>query len=148
MKPQLRLGCAAVLLIGCLGLAGCTQGSSVAPDSEPIQVQAIAGSDLHRLVLTEQAASNLGIESVPVRDATSPTGAITAVPMTAVIYDPTGVPWVYTSPAARTFVRTRVVISRTTSDTAYLSSGPSVGTGVVIIGASELLGSEYGVGGE
>ena len=148
MKVQLRLACAAVLLIGCLGLVGCTQGSSEASDVEPVQVYAIAGGNLHRVVLTEEAEKNLGIKSVSVRSATSPTDALTSVPMTAIIYDPSGVPWVYTSPAARTYVRAQVVIERTTSDTAYLSSGPPVGTAVVTVGASELLGSEYGVGGE
>jgi hypothetical protein len=148
MKLQLRLVCAAVLLIGCLGLVGCAQGSSETSDVDPVQVQAIAGSNIHRLVLTEEAESNLGIESVPVHGATLPSDSLTSVPMTAIIYDPSGVPWVYTSPAARTYVRTRVVIERTTSETAYLSSGPPVGTPVVTVGVSELLGSEYGVGGE
>ena len=148
MKLQIRLGCVAVLLVGCLGLVGCTQGESVTSDAEPVQVQAIAGSDLHRVVLTEEASRNLGIETSSVADATSPTSAMTVVPMTAVIYDPNGLPWVYAASAVRTFVRTRIVIERMTSHTAYLRSGPPVGTAVVTIGASELLGSEYGVGGE
>jgi hypothetical protein len=72
----------------------------------------------------------------------------TVVPLTAVIYDPEGTAWVYTATAARTFVRTKVVIDHTSSGFAYLSSGPSVGSAAVTIGASELLGAEYGVGGE
>jgi hypothetical protein len=41
-----------------------------------------------------------------------------------------------------------VVIDQTTAEDAYLSSGPPVGAAVVTVGASELLGAEYGVGGE
>jgi hypothetical protein len=72
----------------------------------------------------------------------------TVVPLTAVIYDPEGTAWVYTATAARTFVRTKIVIDHTSSGNAYLSSGPAVGSAVVTVGASELLGAEYGVGGE
>jgi transposase InsO family protein len=72
----------------------------------------------------------------------------TVVPLTSVIYDPAGVAWVYTATATRTFSRTKIVIDHTTSDSAYLSSGPPVGSAVVTVGASELMGAEYGVGGE
>ncbi len=72
----------------------------------------------------------------------------TVVPLTAVVYDPQGVAWVYTATATRTFVRTKIVIDHTSSGSAYLSSGPPVGSAAVTVGASELLGAEYGVGGE
>jgi hypothetical protein len=154
MKPHVRRGCAAALLAVCFSVAGCSQIGPVTSDAEPAQVRPIAGTDLHRVVLTEEASRNLGILTEPVRQAalgrSAPSAAATTtfVPMTAVIYDPRGLPWVYTTPAPLTFVRTRIVIDRTTSEAAYLSSGPAVGTAVVTVGASELLGAEYGVGGE
>ena len=68
--------------------------------------------------------------------------------MTALIYDSQGKPWTYTMPAPRTFVRVAVVIARVDDGTVYLSSGPPVDALVVTVGASELMGAEYGVGAE
>jgi hypothetical protein len=188
MKLRVRLGMAAVLLAACAGLAGCAQiEQPSASDAEPAQIHPIGGTDLNRVVLTEEASQNLGIRTVPVVEDTSSVPAarvgvattakrpttpaarrraaaaarrlaaraaaqrtpkMTVVPLTAVIYDPQGVAWVYTATAARTFVRTKVVIDHTSSGIAYLSSGPAVGSAAVTVGASELLGAEYGVGGE
>ena len=156
MEIRFRRGCAAVLVIVCLTLAGCAKSSPVAEpsDPDPAEVQPIAGTDLSRVVLTAEAESTLGIATDTVRaDATRTAGgsssaAKTSVPMGAVIYDPTGLSWVYTSTAARTYERAQIAIAQTTSQTAYLSSGPPVGMTIVTTGASELLGAEYGVGGE
>ncbi len=74
--------------------------------------------------------------------------ALTAIPLAAVIYDPKGRPWTYTIAGPRTYVRKAIVIDRISGDTVLLRSGPPVGTPVVIVGASELLGAEYGVGEE
>ncbi len=157
MKLRVHCGYAVVALAISLSLVGCARSEPVASDPNPAQVQAIAGTDLHRVILTEQASQNLAIRTEPVREETSSASARSSrsaattrafIPMTAVVYDPQGLSWVYTTPAALTFVRVRIVIDHTTADTAYLRSGPPVGTAVVTAGASELLGTEYGVGGE
>jgi hypothetical protein len=159
MKCRVLSRCAVVLLVAILCLAGCAQKDPPS-DAEPARVQPIAGTELHRVIITEQASQVLGIRTLPVREATSAVSAVSAgstgpgtatgtvIPMTAVIYDPRGRPWVYTTPSAMTFVRVPIVIDGMIGDTAHLTSGPPVGTPVVTVGASELLGAEYGVGGE
>ena len=152
MKVQPRRVLAAVLLAGCLVLAGCAAaGEPTTPDAEPVEVKAISGTELNRVVVSAEASRNIGIETQPVRAAPLSPGAAapwTTVPITAVIYDPAGASWVYTNPALRTFVRASVAIERTDATSAILTSGPPVGTAVVTVGASELIGAEYGVGGE
>jgi hypothetical protein len=70
------------------------------------------------------------------------------VPVSAVVYDANGVTWVYTQVAPLTFVRQRVSIVHVTAGIALLQSGPSPGVQIVVVGAAELLGVEYGVEGE
>jgi hypothetical protein len=105
-------------------------------------VEAIPGSNVARVILAQEAANRLGIETAPVEDARE---SETAMPYDAVIYDPTGRTWAYTSPEPLTFVREEIVIDRIRGGTAFLTSGPPVGTQVVTVGASELLGTEYEV---
>ncbi|MEY9872803.1 hypothetical protein ABH931_002280 [Streptacidiphilus sp. MAP12-33] len=76
------------------------------------------------------------------------TGGETDVPITAIIYDPEGVPWVYVPDGGHAYTRHAVTIARYTGDTVALSAGPAAGTPVVVVGAAELLGTEYGVGEE
>ena len=159
MNTRFRCGCAAVLLVTCLMLAGCARTGEPATtaDAEPAEIQAIAGTSVNRVILTPEASSNIGIATATVLTQTTTvrvnpkrvvTTARTYVPMTAIIYDPAGKSWVYTNTAERTFIRAQVTIAQTTGQTAYLSAGPPAGTAVVTVGASELLGAEYGVGGE
>jgi hypothetical protein len=148
MKLPVRRGWAVVLLAVTLSLVGCARSQETSTDVDPVRLQAVTGTNLHRVILTERAAENLGILTENVHEAASGTTTRTIVALTAVVYDPEGTPWVYTTPSALTFVRARIVIDRTTVSSAYLTSGPPVGTAVVTVGASELLGTEYGVGGE
>ena len=148
MRLTVHRGLAVVLLAVMLGLVGCASSRAASTDADPVRLQTVAGTDLHRVILTRQASENLGIMTGDVRETTSGTATRTLVPLTAIVYDPQGAPWVYTTPSALTFVRTRIVIDRTTVRSAYLTSGPPAGTAVVTVGASELLGAEYGVGGE
>ena len=128
----------ALLLVVGLGLAGCAHAQDPAPvqpaQVQPAQIKLIPGSaDLHRVTLTPEAVSDVGIRTAPVRAATTakagtpqggaraltvtaattakagtPRGgarALTVIPLTAVIYDPQGRSWTYVTPAPRTFVR-------------------------------------------
>ena len=92
------------------------------------------------LTLTADAVRRLELQTVVVKDAT-------AIPFSAVLYDKTGAPWVYSSPQARTYVRVPVTIEKVVGDTAELSAGPGVGTVVVTQAAIKLYGAETGVGG-
>jgi multidrug efflux pump subunit AcrA (membrane-fusion protein) len=68
------------------------------------------------------------------------------VPYSAVIYDPRGDAWVYTSPEPLVYVRHRIKVDYIEGDLAVLADGPSPGTAVVTAGAAQLFGAEYKVG--
>jgi hypothetical protein len=75
-----------------------------------------------------------------------------ALPWPAVVYDIHGGAWVYERVAELRFVRRRVVVerlARTSSggERAVLAAGPPEGTEIVVAGAAELFGAEFGVGG-
>ena len=64
------------------------------------------------------------------------------VPYSAVYYDGKGTPWVYVTDKPLVYERQRVAIERVAGDLAVLSEGPAVGTTVVNVGASMLVGTE------
>jgi hypothetical protein len=68
------------------------------------------------------------------------------VPYAALLYEPGGETWVYTSPGEHAFVRAPVEVDRIDGGLATLRSGPPVGTPVVIVGVAELYGAELGIG--
>src|SRR5512135_3011283 len=143
---------AGVLVGVSLALTACASSEEELGEasSQAAEVQAVKGSDLRRVTLTAEASARLGIRTEPVRgvSSTAGTGGLTVIPLAALLYDPEGKTWIYTSPTPRTFVRTRVTIDHASGTLAYLREGPPAGTPVVTVGASELFGAEYGVGGE
>jgi hypothetical protein len=117
--------------------------------SKPADVIPIAGTELNKVVLTADAALRIGIKTAPVElRGSGTTAARLTVPLSAVVYDPNGVTWVYTQVDTLTYVRERVTIAGVEGEDAVLGAGPTPGVKVVIVGAAELLGSEYGVEGE
>lgn len=68
------------------------------------------------------------------------------VPRAAILRDIHGVAWVYVNSAEHTFERHRVEVHFTTQELAVLSQGPDVGTLIVVDGAAELFGTEFGAG--
>jgi hypothetical protein len=68
------------------------------------------------------------------------------LPYSSVIYDLKGDTWTYTSPAELTFIRHAINVDYIEGDVAVLTDGPPAGTTVVVVGASELFGTEFGVG--
>ena len=68
------------------------------------------------------------------------------VPYSALIYDPEGETWVYTSPQPGTFVRHKVDVDYIEGDLAVLEEGPPTGTVVASVGVAELYGAEFKVG--
>jgi len=141
---------AAGLLAASLGLTGCASGEDLGEASnDAAQVQPVPGTDVARVTLTPEAIERLGIQTEPVRAAPAKAGPLTVVSFAALLYDPEGATWVYTSDAARaSFVRAAVKVDHIAGNLAYLRTGPAAGTPVVILGAAELLGAEHGVGGE
>ena len=125
------------------------------------KVEPVEGTNLSRVVLSQQAADRLGIQTAQVRampvaaprpdGSSGSSGAATTrkvIPYGAVLYDETGDTWTFTSPRPLTYVRQHIDVDFIEGDRAVLSAGPAVGTTVVTVGSAELLGTERGVGEE
>lgn len=139
-----------LIIVAALQLAACgsqtAQTSEGSTSSPPARVEHLDGTDLSRVILTAQAAKRLGIETAPVRDEQVRGRLQKVVPYAAVFYDLNGKTWVYTNPEPLTFVRASISVDNIDGDLAVLSEGPPSGTEVVIVGAPELYGAEFGVG--
>jgi hypothetical protein len=137
------------LLTAAIGLTGCgvtRADTTPAHVAGPVRLQPVPGTDREVVILTQAAASRLGIRSEPVRAA--PAAHESVIPVAALLYDRNGATWTYTIRQPLTYVRVAVTVVRVDGEWALLRSGPAVGTPVVTVGAAELLGAEYGVAGE
>lgn len=138
------------MAVSAMALSACTS-SSAADDTgsgeEAVSVEYPDGGDVARITLSEDAAGRLDVQTMPVVARDDGSGQ-TVIPYSAVLYDPSGDTWTYTSPEHLIFVRAPIDVKRIDGQSAILVSGPPVGTEVVTVGESELLGSEYEVGGE
>jgi len=65
---------------------------------------------------------------------------------TALLVDINGGNWVYTKIASHVYSRRRVEVSHIVNDFAVLTRGVKVGDEVVVAGAAEIYGTEFGVG--
>jgi hypothetical protein len=141
------------LLTSALGLAGCGSirlEATPAAVAGPVRVEPVPGTDRGTVILTEDAASRLGIRTEPVR-ATAPArggAGRLVIPVAAVLYDRNGATWTYTVVEPLAYLRVPVTLVRVEGAQAVLQSGPEVGAEVVTVGGAELLGAEYGVAGE
>ena len=141
----------AVLIVTGLTLPACTSTSTEEPSgADPASVEPIEGSDVSRVILSSDAARRLDVQTAPVGELRGRHGARPrlVMPYDAVLYDPSGHTWAYTSTEPLAFVRAPITVDRIEGSDAILSAGPPPGTEVVIVGASELLGVEYEVGEE
>jgi hypothetical protein len=128
--------CAFLLLSGCRDIA-----TEEEVGYEPSKVEPIKGSELSRVILTEDAARRIGLDTTPVTSR----GERTVVPESALWVDVNGDEWVYTNPETLVFIRARVVVDRYDEGSAFLSDGPAPGTEVASIGVPQLIGSEFGI---
>jgi hypothetical protein len=109
----------------------------------PAKVEAVAGSRVKRVTLTEKAAQRLDIQIGEIRQDSS---GNRIAPSTSVLYDLAGDCWVYINPAPLIYMRQSVMLDRMTGHDVYLKEGPAIGTQVVVVGVAELYGTEIGVG--
>jgi len=150
MRRGNRIACVVLVLLALL-LGGCARESTVEP-IEPATVKPIAGTDYNEITLTDLGYQNLGIQTAAVREeSVAATAGATprrrlVIPMTALVFNAEGNPYVYTSPAAKTYVRAPLEIAEYRGTDVILASGPKPGTQVVTVGDPALLGIEYGVG--
>ena len=123
-----------------LALAGCGGHSEDDATHSPAQVEQVKGTKLNRITLNPEAAERLDIQTTAARRK----GTRTVIPYAAVLYDPDGKTWTYTSPKRLVFVRKDISVDRIDGQSAVLSAGPAAGTSGVTVGADELWGVEYG----
>ena len=128
------------MLLVTLVLSACGGTAQEDASESPAAVEQIKGTELNRVTLTPEAAKRLDVQTVAARSA----GKRTVIPYAAVLYDPDGRTWTYTSPEQLVFVRKDINVDRIDGDSAILTAGPSPGTAVVTVGADELWGVEYG----
>jgi hypothetical protein len=122
---------------------GAMSATTEASKGAPAKLELVEGTKLSRVTLTQKAAQRLDIRTAAIsQDATGRTIA----PYAAVFYDVAGVAWVYTNPQPLMFVRQKVTVAQIKAADAILTDGPPAGTQVVIVGVSELYGTEKGVG--
>jgi hypothetical protein len=134
----------ALLLVVPVLLAACGNTSSDEAGGETSAiVKHVKGSDVKRVILTAEAARRLGVRLTKVRSDGAATHR-TAIPYSAVLYDPNGQTWTYTSPKPLEFVRKDITVDRFDGDTAILTKGPPVGAAIVSVGSTEIWGVEYG----
>ena len=152
MQRSYRLMGAAALMVAGLGLGACGQPASdeVALD-EPSHVEEIEGSDFLQITLEERAAERIELQTVPVVEKKMTTGESRGeqrkvIPEGALVYDPNGEAFAYTSTEPLVFVRAPLGIDYIENGELILENGPVAGTEVVTVGAQELWGSETGVG--
>ncbi len=134
-----------VPLLVCLSLTGCrptTETAAADEETAPAKVEHLQGEEPTRVTLTEEAAKRLDIQTGAVRDMEIKGVLRKVIPYAAILYDTDGGTWTYTSPEPLVFVRHRITVDYIDGELAVLSTGPSAGSAVVIVGAQELYGSE------
>jgi hypothetical protein len=133
---------AAVVALAVLASCGGTVSDSYVIEDDPGHVEFAEGSEVGTVMITEEAAGRLRIETAVVRRG----GEGLIVPSDALIVDPNGQWWVYTTSDSLTFVRTPVEVVEDDSGQALLSAGPKPNTEVATVGVAELYGIEVEVG--
>jgi hypothetical protein len=134
---------AAVLLVVPIVATACGGTEAQEDAGAPAVAEHVKGSDATRVVLSADAAKRLGVRTLKVRRDRAGPGR-TVIPYAAVLYDPDGATWTYTSPKPLVFQRKDISIARIDGDKVILSRGPPVGTPVVTVGSTEIWGVEYG----
>jgi hypothetical protein len=141
-RPRL-LSAGLLLVIAGLPLSACSEVEEATTSGyEPAKLEPVKGSDdLKRVTFTAEGAKRIGLRTASVRRS----GKHRVVPYEAVIYDPQGKIYVYTSSKPLSYLREKVMVDRVEGDRVLLSDGPPAGTEVVTVGAAEVYGAELEV---
>jgi hypothetical protein len=125
-----------VLALGAAALAGCTEVESESETGyEPSKLRKT------HVEFTPEGAKRTGLRT----EAVERTGRRVSVPYAALLYDPEGKTYVYTSPEELRYVKSEVRVARIESERVVLARGPPPGTRVVTTGAAEVYGTELEV---
>ena len=141
MRGRTRL--VVMIAVLAVGFTACAdKKESAAEKAEPATLVEIKGSDVKQVVLTKRATERIGLEMAPVGG----TAGAATIPYSAVVYDPAGGTWAFTSPKPLTYMRSPITVASIANDQAVLSAGPAPGTPVVTIGTALLYGTENEIG--
>jgi hypothetical protein len=145
-KATLRkavLGC--VIVVAVATSAGCAEIEvPLAEPYEPAYLESTGPDQPARVILTEEAAHRVALQTTKVR---LEDGDL-EVEHAALVFDKKGKPWVFTVVGPRIYVRAPVGIKEIDDELMILSSGPPPGTEVVTVGAIELWGTELEIAGK
>jgi hypothetical protein len=137
-------GCVVAVAVA-TSLSGCAEIESVTAEPyEPAHLESTGPDQPARVILTEEAAHRVALQTTKVR---LEDGDL-EVKHAALVFDKLGKPWVFTVVGPRTYVRAPVGIKEIDDELMILSSGPPPGTEVVTVGAIELWGTELGIAGQ
>jgi hypothetical protein len=131
-----------VLIAAGVSLSACGEESGETESGyESAELETIKGTDVKRVKFSAEGAKRVGLQTAEIRA----DGQRKVIPYAAVIYDPEGNTFTYTSPERLNFVRQEIEIDRVDGDRVMLSGGPPAGTEVVTVGAAEVYGTEFEV---
>ena len=134
-----------VAVVATASLVGCAEIEvPLAEPYEPAKLETPGPDQPARVILTEEAAHRVGLQTTKVR---LEDGDL-EVEHAALVFDKKGKPWVFTVVGPRTYVRAPVGIKEIDDELMILSSGPPPGTEVVTVGAIELWGTELEIAGK
>jgi hypothetical protein len=126
-------------------LVGCAEIEvPMAEPYEPAHLESTGPNQPARVILTEEAAHRVGLQTTIVR---LEDGDL-EVEHAALVFDKKGKPWVFTVVGPRTYIRAPVEIKEIDDELMILSSGPPHGTEVATVGAIELWGTELEIAGK
>jgi hypothetical protein len=138
-----------VVVAAGLAMAGCATASGTSaggPDEAPARVEQVPKGEIPAVTLSSDAAERIGLQTGTVREENVEGVPRKVVPYSAVLYDPKGDAYAFAASAPLVFKRAKLVVDTITGDRVVLVDGPSAGTTVVTVGASELFGAEVEIG--
>ena len=134
-----------VAVVATASLVGCAEIEvPLAEPYEPAHLESTGPDQPARVILTEEAAHRVALQTTKVR---LEDGDL-EVEHAALVYDKKGKPWVFTVVGPRTYVRAPVKIKEIDDELMILASGPPPGTEAVTVGAIELWGTELEIAGK
>jgi multidrug efflux pump subunit AcrA (membrane-fusion protein) len=134
---------AGLVVVAAVSLSACKEvETETATGYEPAKLEEVKGNeDLKIVTFTKEGAARVGVKTETVRQESGRK----VVPYAALIYDPEGKTFVYTSPKALTYRREPVKVTRVDGQRVIVSDGPAAGTQVVTVGTAEVYGTELEV---
>lgn len=140
-KDRRRAATALLVAAATALLAGCAQAAPSEPRQQLQARMEHVGSN-YSVVLTPLGAARVGLRTAFATAA----GSWTAVPVQALLYEPSGQAAVYVETGTLSYTIDFVTVATIDGDQVIITQGLTPGTVVVIQGAEELLAVQNGIG--